>query len=165
MASHNSIGWKLSPDIPLYFSHDKSCPMHTFFGKSVRTRLDLLHPDISHNVESNQALQKQQYDRHAHECEFNEAREKLLTRACLDTRDSFQTCGISDFSVRVNWKRHMDQVKKLGTDERSTEFESGENIESGFLNITVISPTSENTTATQSILQSQDTGLPVSDLL
>ena len=34
-------------------------PCTLFLGRSVRTRLDLLHPDVSHNVESNQALQKQ----------------------------------------------------------------------------------------------------------
>ena len=44
-------------------------PCTLFLGRSVRTRLDVLHPDISHNVEWNQALQKQ-YDSHAREHVF-----------------------------------------------------------------------------------------------
>ena len=35
-------------------------------------RMDLLHPDISLNVESNQALQKQQHDRHTCERVFTQ---------------------------------------------------------------------------------------------
>ena len=42
-------------------------PCTLFLGRSVRTRLDLLHPDMASNVDSKQALQKQQHDKHARE--------------------------------------------------------------------------------------------------
>ena len=45
-------------------------PCTLFLGRSVHTRLDPLHPDISRNVESNQAHQKQQHDGHGSECVF-----------------------------------------------------------------------------------------------
>jgi hypothetical protein len=51
-------------------------PCTLFLGRSVRTRLDLLHQMFP---ESNQALQKQQYDRHSCERKFTSG-ERVMVR-------------------------------------------------------------------------------------
>ncbi len=42
------------------------CPSELFLGRHVRTRLELLHPDVEERAATNQAKQKLHHNQHAH---------------------------------------------------------------------------------------------------
>ena len=47
-----------------------SSPAELMFGRNLRTRLDLLLPNLSARVEQSQSRQKQEHDVHARDCTF-----------------------------------------------------------------------------------------------
>ena len=87
-------------------------------GKKLRTRLDLLHPDCSIQVQAEQGLQKQQSDRHRVDHTFQSGRQHVFvwnygTRPRWMAGVIVQVHGSVTYMVRVNgqlWRQHADQI-------------------------------------------------------
>ena len=96
-------------------------PCTLFLGRSIRTRLDLVHPDIAQRVRSKQAKQKQQHDQHAQHREFVIG-QRVMTRNYRPGPDWISGTitaqkGPLTFTVCIDngqlWKRHVEQLKPL----------------------------------------------------
>ena len=60
-----------------------------FLGRQLRTRLDLVKPDLSQTVHDKQASQKSYHDQYAHQQEFVIG-EHIMAKNCLETLSGFQ---------------------------------------------------------------------------
>ena len=105
-------------------------PCSLFLGRSLRTQLDLMHPDVGQRVRSKQAKQKQHHDQHAHHREF-QVGQRVMTRNYRSGPDWIPGTitaikGPVTFTVCVDngqlWKRHVDQLKSLSAMSPQTEF-------------------------------------------
>ena len=59
-------------------SSTNSTPCSLFLGRSMRTRLDLLRPDLGHTTLNKQAEQKQQHDQHVKERQFSDGQPVMV---------------------------------------------------------------------------------------
>ena len=98
-------------------------PCSLFLGREIRTRLDLLQPDIQQHLQRQQEKQKAHYDTHAKERSLTVG-QKVMARN-YRTGPSWvpatvtQALGSLTFLVCVQsgdiWKRHLHQLKAVGT--------------------------------------------------
>ena len=107
-------------------------PVSLFLLRSVRTRLDLMYPEVKDTVMKKQAEQKDYHDQHAHMRQFDIGQrvlarnyrpgDKWLTGTILDK------LGPLSYRVQVGsrlWRRHVDQL--LGVPDCPFDFHSGDN--------------------------------------
>lgn len=114
-------------------------PCTLFLGRNIRTRLDLVHPDIAKRVCEKQSQQKESHDQHARERDF--ALGQIVMVRNYRSGPAWVKGTISEqrgpltFMVTVNdgqlWKRHVDQIKHF-QQKTSTEFDTPENADSMF---------------------------------
>ena len=105
-------------------------PCTLFLGRSIRSRLDLVRPDVSRQVCLKQDLQKRHHDRHAHERNFMVGQRVMVRNyrpgPAWIPGTITQAQGPLTFIVCVEsgqlWKRHVDQLKSLSTPKPTTEF-------------------------------------------
>ena len=94
-------------------------PSDLFLGRTLRTRLDMLHPGVRNTVTAQQQRQKQQHDRHSHMREFpvghvvwtrNWREGPRWVKGVIVDR-----LGPLSYLVRVRreelWRRHVDQLR------------------------------------------------------
>ena len=147
MDSHCNIASKF----PVYISHSTTqvAPCFLFLGRSLRTWLDLMHPDIGQRVRSKQAKQEQHHDQHAHHREF-QVGQRVMTRNYRSGPDWIPGTitarkGPVTFTVCVEngqlWKRHVDQLKSLSAMSPQTEFAHSSDSDTDF-NMIPTTPTS-----------------------
>ena len=93
-----------------------------FLQRELRTRLDLVRPSTENEVLTHQAYQVQGKDRHACVREFQEG-EKVMVKNYRSGKSwlpgrVLQRTGPLSYRVEVhehvNWRRHADQLRKLG---------------------------------------------------
>ena len=107
-------------------------PVSLFLLRSVRTRLDLMYPEVKDTVMKKHAEQKDYHDQHAHMRQFDIGQrvlarnyrpgDKWLTGTILDK------LGPLSYRVQVGsrlWRRHVDQL--LGVPDCPFDFHSGDN--------------------------------------
>ena len=107
-------------------------PVSLFLLRSVRTRLDLMYPEVKDTVMKKQAEQKDYHDQHAHMRHFDIGQrvlarnyrpgDKWLTGTIMDK------IGPLSYRVQVGsklWRRHVDQL--LGAPDCPFDFHSGDN--------------------------------------
>ena len=105
-------------------------PCTLFLGRSIRSRLDLVRPDVSRQVCLKQDLQKRHHDRHAHERNFMVGQRVTVRNyrpgPAWIPGTITQAQGPLTFIVCMEngqlWKRHVDQLKSLSTRKPTTEF-------------------------------------------
>ena len=92
-------------------------PAELLFGRTLRTRLHLLRPDISTKVQEKQASQKQQHDKSAQERQLQVGQSVLVENSKSEPKWVLGTVleKLGDISYRVQvgnqiWKRHIDQL-------------------------------------------------------
>ena len=94
-------------------------PSSLFLGRTIRTCLDLLRPNLQERVQAKQSLQKDQHDQHARSRSL-EAGQPVMVKNLL-SGDSWipgvvlKQLGPVSFLVDVGegrtWKRHLDHLK------------------------------------------------------
>ena len=98
----------------------------------MRTRLDLLHPNLSQDLHTKQSNQKHYHDRHAKDRTISVG-QKVMARnyrgeSAWVPATVTQKVGSRAFLVCVTngqiWKRHIDQLKVIDTTESQMECES-----------------------------------------
>ena len=97
----------------------RQSPCALFLGRQVRTRLDLLRPELASQVEGRQAVQKEQHDHHAHARSI-EAGQPVMVKN-MRPGDLWipgvvmRLLGPLTYLVDVGegraWKRHIDHLK------------------------------------------------------
>jgi hypothetical protein len=109
----------------------KVAPCTLFLGRSIRTRFDLLKPNLERQVCEKQAAQKLHHDKHVRQRDFVIGQQVMARNlrqgpAWVPGRITEQL-GPVTFVVSVNngqtWKRHIDHLKALG-DKREITTES-----------------------------------------
>ena len=93
-------------------------PCELFLGRSLRTRLDLIRPDLGMSVTQKQALQKRRHDQHCHLREFHIGQRVLVRNIRPGPRWVFGTIvkrtGPLSYVVQVSegmlWRRHVDHL-------------------------------------------------------
>ena len=106
-------------------------PSKLFLGREIRTRLDLLRPDLETRVGLRQASQKQQHDAHARSRVLDvgtvvmvkDFREKLWKRGVVVRRQGPLTYLMKIDSGQL-WRRHIDHLRDLGELSSTTEVTS-----------------------------------------
>ena len=96
-------------------------PSKLFLGRQIRTRFDLLRPDLEGHVGGQQAAQKQHHDAHARERSL-EIGTSVMAK---DFRDPLvwkpgvvlEKCGPLSYLVKLRngqvWRRHIDHLREL----------------------------------------------------
>ena len=112
-------------------------PCTLFLKREVRTRFDLLQPDINRNVALKQAWQKFQHDSHAHKRELFVGQRVMVRN--LRPGDKWvpgtilECTGPLSCLVQVSggqtWKRHIDHLRQM-TDSPHEENKSTTRTES-----------------------------------
>ena len=97
-------------------------PCTLFLGRSIRTRFDLLKPNLESSVAGKQAQQKSQHDKHARQREVSIG-EKVMVKNLRPGPTWIpgtvtKQLGPVTFSITTDdgqvWKRHIDHIKALG---------------------------------------------------
>ena len=106
-------------------------PSELFLKRSLRTRLELLHPNVESVVCLSQAKQKAQHDSHVKEREFTIGQSVLAKNFHSGTKwlpgTITEILGPVTYLVRMKnnltWKRHVDQLRSRSSlsDESSLE--------------------------------------------
>ena len=133
-------------------------PCELFLGRSIRTRLDLLKPDLQEHVEAKQAQQKEQHDTHAR-CQVFGVNQNVMVKnrhagPSWIPGKIMQQVGPVTYLVDVNadnlWKCHVDQLKNYYPNLNSSEQTSAQNSETDFEEIgDATAPTTPVSDATQ----------------
>ena len=97
-------------------------PCSLFLGRDLRTKLDLLHPDVERCVHEKQAVQKRQHDQHAQERNLVVGQKVMVKNfrpgPTWVPGEITKQLGPVTFEIRVcdgqTWKRHVDHIKTLG---------------------------------------------------
>ena len=108
----------------------KKAPCALFLGRQLRTRLDLLRPNLQDTVLEKQSIQKSQHDQHAKEREM-EVGQTVMVRNLrpgeawipgVVVRKLGPVSYLVDVGEGKVWKRHVDhlKVRELPTPENST---------------------------------------------
>ena len=118
-------------------------PCILFFGRSIRTRLDLMRPSTDGTVQQKQAVQKKHHDRCTHLRELDVG-QPVLVKNCQPGSDWIRgvvklQLGPLAYQIELSdgrmWKRHVDHIKPFNS------------LPSTALPVTIdISNTSSNTT-------------------
>ena len=97
-------------------------PCSLFLGRSIRTRFDLVRPDVSRKVGEKQAMQKHHHDRHVRQREFVIGQKVMVRNFRLGPTYAVGTItnivGPLTYTVCVDgllWKRHVDHIKALAS--------------------------------------------------
>ena len=97
-------------------------PCTLFLMRQVRTRFDLLRPDVEGRVASKQAAQKQQHDRHSRKRDLFVG-QRVMVRNLRPgpgwiPGTIVERNGPLSYLVQVNgnqmWKRHIDHLREMG---------------------------------------------------
>ena len=104
-------------------------PSSLFLHRRIRTRLDLLHPNIESQVLAKQAQQKSQHDRRAQHREFFVG-QTVMARNLRPGPDRVPTVVVErlgsltylvETSNKLLWKRHIDLLRELSMRNSNTE--------------------------------------------
>ena len=96
-------------------------PASLFFKRQLRTRLDMIHPDISSKVQNSQTRQKEYHDRRARFREFSVG-QSIMARNMRPGPDWVQAeiierLGPLTYMVKTKdqllWRRHIDLLREL----------------------------------------------------
>ena len=109
-------------------------PSELFLKRSLRTRLDLLHPNVESVVCLSQAKQKAQHDIHAKEREFTIGQQVLAKNFCSGIKwlpgTITERLGPLTYHVRVKnnltWKRHVDQLRSRPNQSDTSSLEQSQ---------------------------------------
>ena len=94
-------------------------PCSLFLGRTVRTRLDLLKPNLEDRVQEKQAIQKDQHDQHAHSRSL-EAGQPVMVKNMrpgdnwipgVVLKQSGPVSFLVDVGEGRTWRRHLDHLK------------------------------------------------------
>ena len=92
-------------------------PAELLLGRTIRTRLTLLKPDVSTKVQDKQASQKQHHDKKAKERHFQVGQSVLVENNKPEPKwvlgTVLEKLGDTSYKVQVGdliWKRHVDQL-------------------------------------------------------
>ena len=96
-------------------------PSELFLKRKLRTRLDLIHPDIRSTVHNEQAKQKKNHDRHCRGREYfigqNVSARNFRTGPPWTAGVVVERLGPLTYLVQVNsglfWRRHIDQLRPM----------------------------------------------------
>ncbi len=108
-------------------------PAELLMGRTLRSRLDLLRPDVARRVEDNQSHQKRRHDGHASIRSFSEGEEVYVRNYCRGAEKKWLpgrivTCtGPVSYQVELQngaiCRRHQDQIHKLYNSETGSQKE------------------------------------------
>ena len=98
----------------------KSAPCTLFFGRSIRTRLDLLRPDLKQNIDQKQAEQKQHHDLHAKQRQFSVGQPVMVRNLRpgptwipgIIVKQSGPLSYIVSVLDGMRWKQHVDHLRE-----------------------------------------------------
>lgn len=108
-------------------------PCSLFLKREVKTRFDLLHPNIQKHVEKQQQKQKSNHDQHAkfHEFKVGDSVMAKNLRPGTNWVPALVIAKLGPLSYLVEtveskllWRRHVDHLKKLETEPISLFLES-----------------------------------------
>jgi len=94
-------------------------PAELFMNRMLRTRLDLIHPDVEHSVNTSQGLQKANYDKKAKVAKFVIG-QRIMAKNFRDGPTWLpgvvvKQLGVLTFLVQLGkgqfWKRHSNQLR------------------------------------------------------
>ena len=105
-------------------------PCNLFMGRSIRTRLDLIRPDIAQQVCEKQATQKHYHDKHTQGREFVVGQRVMVKNfrpgPTYVAGTITNIVGPLTYTICVDsgqlWKRHIDHIKPLGSKLVQDEF-------------------------------------------
>ena len=129
-----------------------STPAALFLGQDIRTRFDLLKPDLEGNVSKKQAEQIIHHDHHAKERQFQIKDKVMVKNFCSDPTwipgVIIQKLAPLTYLVEVQgglkWKRHIDHIKSLGS-KKVSEPNNSENTDTDQESSDYHPPTPEQT--------------------
>ena len=104
-------------------------PASLFLGRQIRTRFDLLHPNLEERVSNKQAAQKRCHDQCSHVREFS-AGDRVLVKDKSDWIPGaiIQRLGPLSYLVKLGdgrtWRRHIELMKLIPESDSSTDFYS-----------------------------------------
>ena len=103
-------------------------PAELLFGRTLRTRLNLLRPDVSTKVEDKQASQKQHHDKKSRERHFQVGQSVLVENNKPEPKwvvgTVLEKLGNISYRVQVGnqiWKRHVDQMLQTTITQANTD--------------------------------------------
>ena len=111
-------------------------PSELLLGRKMRTHLDLLHPSLISKVAMQQESQKRGHDRISREREFMVG-DQVLSQNFSARGENWipgmiiEKTGPYSFKIKTQlgiWRRHVDQIKKLITDD-SVEIQGSETLD------------------------------------
>ena len=127
-ATSQSIAHKVAAFLLLYRSTPHATtarsPSELLMSRSLRTRMDLLHPQLRQNVERQQDRQRSSHDQHARVCAPFTVGQPVLARDYRPTSKSkWQPATVTEIlgpltyrvqltnvDAALTWKRHQDQL-------------------------------------------------------
>ena len=103
-------------------------PAELLFGRALRTRLNLLRPDVSTKVQDKQASQKQHHDKRSKERHFQVGQSVLVENNRPEPKwvvgTILEKLGDISYQVQVGtqvWKRHVDQMLQTTITQANAE--------------------------------------------
>ena len=110
-------------------------PCSLFLNRQIRTRFDLLKPDIESRVTEKQSQQKATHDQHAKSRQFHVGQSVMVKNLRPGPKwvpgVIVQSLGPLSFLIKTRegqtWRRHVDHLKKLHTDPEPENVEENAN--------------------------------------